>query len=429
MRWPYSEEAEKSVIGAFLCDSKIGDVIFEKLDSSDFYNPLHQKIFQSAQILNKNNKIIDMASLVDKNKGETAFLMGLGAEVGSTANIDHHCEIVKEKSLKRKMGKIAMDITKAVHEDVFPFDDLISQAETNLFGLSKEVYEQGLESVNKIKVSAQKELEKKRKGDIVGVNSGIKSIDNHFGGFQQGDLVCIAARPSMGKTALALNLADYIAENLGHVAFFSLEMTKEQLFNRCVSARSGISTKKIMKADLTPSEFDKYMTTCDYVSPRLYVDDTGNKKLSQIQSQCRRMGATKGLKAVFIDYLQLMDLELKNNFNVTNAVGFISKGLKTLAKELGCPIFVLSQLNRALAQRQDKKPQLSDLRDSGNIEQDIDIAMFIHREHVLDNTKSPFDAELLVRKFRNGETGSIPLTFIGKQMRFIEYDEKYNFQK
>jgi len=427
MKWPYSESAEQNIIGALILDPQIAPLVFEKITKDDFFVGKNAEIFEAAANLYKNGEVIDLITLSEKTANKAGYLMEISGNVVSAANISSHIDLVKEKSLLRQLGRVAVKIGNGVSESEKSFNDLLAESETDIYKLSRDVYEQGLKKGSNIAQEAKKIQELRQMGGLVGIKTGINALDSHLGGFQKSDLIILAGRPSMGKTALGLTIANHVAKS-SPVAFFSLEMGAVQLFNRIAAMEGPLSTGRIFNGQLTRPEFDRYLKVCEAFDSQLYIDDSPNKGINQIISQCRRMSASIGLSLVVIDYIGLM-ATTRGMQNRDQALGEISRGLKGLAKELDIPVLLLSQLNRSLESREDKRPLMSDLRESGNIEQDADIVLMCYRDWVYNNNKSPFDAEIIIRKFRNGSVGTIPATFIGTRTQWVDFDEAYNFKK
>ena len=425
---PHSIEAEYSVLGSMFIDPEDSQMIIESLINEDFHVPKHREIFKACSKISQDGNVIELLSVGEKLPKYQGFLMELMTNVVSSANLETHIKIVKEKASLRKMVKIGNSLLKDCYENEKNFSTILENVETELFSVSKEVYDQGLKRVGKVSHEAKEIQTKKQNGEIVGIPTGFRDIDTHIGGLQPTDLVVLAARPAMGKTAFALNLAEKVSRK-GSVAFFSLEMSSYQLFNRLVSFVGGIDSNNIRNGSLNKTDFDKYLTVCDKIPNKLFIDDTGHKTINQISSQCRRLSSREGLDLVVIDYIGLMDYPMSYDGDDNRGLGYISRKLKGLAKELNCTVLVLSQLNRNCETRTDKRPLLADLRSSGAIEQDADQVFMLYRPWVYDKNKDEQEAEFLIRKFRNGSPGEKKLRFIGSKTKFEDWNLTESFRK
>ena len=426
--YPHSVDAEYSVLGSMFIDPEDCKTVLESLTEEDFFTPKHRDVFKVCNKISQEGNAVEMLSVGEKLPKLQTFLMEMMTNVVSSANLDTHIKMVKEKSSLRKMVKLGNNLLKDCSENEKNFSEILENVETELFGISKEVYDQGLKRVGKVSSQAKEIQTKKQNGEIVGIPTGFRDIDAHTGGLQPTDLVVLAARPAMGKTAFALNLAEKVSRE-GSVAFFSLEMSSFQLFNRLVSFVGGIDSNNIRKGCLNKTEFDRYLTVCDKIPNKLFIDDTSYKTVNQISSQCRRLSARQGLDLVVIDYIQLMEYPGQFAGDDNKGYAYISRKLKGLAKELNCTVLALSQLNRNCETRTDKRPGLADLRSSGAIEQDADIAAMLYRDWVYDKNKDEQRAELLIRKFRNGSPKDHILRFIGDKTKFEDWNLAESFRK
>ncbi|OQA34389.1 MAG: Replicative DNA helicase [Candidatus Dependentiae bacterium ADurb.Bin331] len=435
---PHSPEAEKAVLGALLLNDEYIHQIVEIIASRDFYNNAHQLIFQAMSELAAQQKRIDLVTLQDSlNKksqqleeiGGISYLLSLQEDIPAVGMVTHHARIIKEKAVLRELINSATHIiTSCYDQNEKDIDVMLDQAEQTIFQISNKRTNQNFVQLNiwlKKTFEHLSDIKSHSKG-ITGVPAGFKKLDMMTSGFQKGDLVVLAARPSMGKTALALNLAAHAAAQGYTVGFFSLEMSAEQLTLRLLSTQAGISHQNIRNATITSDEWlELTNVAAQLASLKLFIDDTAMLELMELRAKARKLKQEHKLSFIVIDYLQLVRT-VKKHENRHQEVSEISRSLKALAKELEVPIVALSQLSRAVDSRVDKRPILSDLRESGAIEQDADVIMFLYRDSVYNqDTENPLLAELIIGKQRNGPTGTIMLNFVRELTRFedLEYDE------
>lgn len=429
---PHSIEAEESILSALLLDNSTLLDILEILAPENFYRTAHQKIFAAISELFAKAEPVDLVTLTnilrDKNQleeiGGAAYLARIVDTVPSAINVQHYARIVRDKSSLRRLIAKANDITQHCYEDGGDLDEVLDFAESAVFEISEDKHQAAFHPISKIIESNIDALEERqgKKALVTGVATGFTQLDHKTSGFQGSDLIILAARPSMGKTALALNIARNAAidENVP-VAIFSLEMSKESLSERLLCAEARVDSQRLRGGFLNPEDWNHITEAAGALSEApIYIDDSPDISATSIRTKSRRLKMDKDLGLVIIDYLQLMkgrssterrDLEISE----------ISRALKLLAKELNVPVIALSQLNRKLEERSDKRPQLSDLRESGALEQDADVVAFIYRDEVYnkeENNPNKGTAEVIIAKQRNGPTGIIPLTFLGQYTRF-----------
>jgi replicative DNA helicase len=429
---PHNIDAEKSVLGAILVNNENYYRVLETLKPEDFYLGAHRVIFQKMVELIENSKAIDLITiqeeLVRSSQLETAggitYLASLLDGIPHLVHIEHYIEFIREKALLRQMVNAANKIMAECFDQAEPAEEILDRAEQSLFDLSEKRMRSGFVSVKDLEVPAARLLEKlaKEREMITGIASGFRDLDRMTSGLQRGDLVILAARPSMGKTALCLNIAQYVALHKGEpVGMFSLEMSKEQLLMRMLCAEARVDAHRVRTGYVGKDDFRKLIDALGTTAQApMYIDDSSTLTVMEMRAKCRRLKAERGLSLIIVDYLQLMSGYGRVE-NRTQEISGISRGLKALAKELDVPVLALSQLSRAPEQRQgDHKPQLSDLRESGSIEQDADLVMFIYREEVYkhDNEEIKGLAELIIAKQRNGPTGTVKLTFLREFTRF-----------
>ncbi len=429
---PQSIEAEESIISAILLDNSTLLDVLEILTPENFYRTAHQIIFAAIAELFSRAEPVDLVTLTnmlrDKNQleeiGGAAYLARIVDTVPSAINVQHYARIVRDKASLRRLIAKANEISLHAYEDGGDLDNVLDFAENAVFEISEDKHQAAFHPISKIIESNIDALEE-RQGNrtlVTGVPTGFTQLDHKTSGLQGSDLIILAARPSMGKTALALNIARNAAVDANvAVAVFSLEMSKEQLCERMLCAEARVDSNRLRGGFLSPEDWNRITEAAGVLSEApLFIDDSPDISATSIRTKSRRLKLDKGLGMVIIDYLQLMkgrsgierrDLEISE----------ISRSLKLLAKELSVPVVALSQLNRKLEERNDKRPKLSDLRESGALEQDADVVAFIYRDEVYnkdDNNPNRGTAEIIIAKQRNGPTGDVPLTFLNAYTRF-----------
>ena len=435
---PSSVDAERSLLGSVLVNNENYYRIVEFLRPEDFYLDSHRVIFRNMTGLMENSRAIDLITLQDEllrdasleSAGGIGYLSGLLEGIPYLTNIEHYIDIVRDKSLLRQMINSASKVISECFDQAEPADAILDQAEQALFNLSEHRTKSGFVSVRDMEEDTQKLLTKlyEDKEMITGVATGFTDLDRMTSGFQPGDLVILAARPSMGKTALALNVAQYVALKKGlPVGIFSLEMSKQQLLMRFLCAESLVDAHKVRTGYIGKDDFRQLIDALASVTRApLYIDDSSSLTIMEMRAKARRLKAEHGLSLLIVDYLQLMSGYGRVENRVQEISG-ISRGLKALAKELEVPVVALSQLSRAPEQRQgDHRPQLSDLRESGSIEQDADVVLFIYREEVYKrDEENEGKADLIISKQRNGPIGNVKLAFLKQYTKFETLLESY----
>jgi replicative DNA helicase len=429
---PHNIDAEKSVLGAILVNNENYYRVLENIKPEDFYLDAHRVIYRKMVELIENSKAIDLITIQEElvrasqleAAGGITYLASLLDGIPHLIHIEHYIEFIREKSLLRQMVTAANKIMAECFDQAEPAEEILDRAEQSLFDLSERRMRSGFVSVKEMELAATKLLEKlyTEREMITGIASGFRDLDRLTSGLQRGDLVILAARPSMGKTALCLNIAQHVALHKNEpVGIFSLEMSKEQLLMRMLCAEARVDAHKVRTGYLAKDDFRKLIDSLGRTTQApMYIDDSSTLTVMEMRAKCRRLKAERGLSLIIVDYLQLMSGYGRIE-NRTQEISGISRGLKALAKELDVPVMALSQLSRAPEQRQgDHKPQLSDLRESGSIEQDADLVMFIYREEVYkpDNEENKGLAELIIAKQRNGPTGTVKLAFLREFTRF-----------
>lgn len=436
---PHSLEAESSVLGGLLLDNSSWDRIGDLLNDSDFYRYEHRLVFNSISSLINNNRAADVITVFEQMQsqgkadevGGLAYLNSLAQYVPSSANIRRYAEIVRERAILRKLVSVSDEIaTSALNTNGRPVPNILDEAEQKIFNIGEEGsrMRQGFQSMGNLVVELLDRVEEmsKNPNDITGVPTGFVDLDRMTSGMQAGDLIVLAARPSMGKTALAINIAENVALKEGlPVAVFSMEMGASQLAIRIVGSIGRIDQGRLRTGKLHDEEWPRLAEAVERLrAVSLSIDETPGLTPSELRASARRLSRNCGkLGLVVVDYLQLMSGSSGGDGdNRATELGEISRGLKMLAKELQCPVIALSQLNRGVEQRTDKRPMMSDLRESGAIEQDADVIMFIYRDDYYNkDSKEPGVAEIIIGKQRNGPTGTVKLTFLKPITKFESY--------
>ncbi|RBP62086.1 primary replicative DNA helicase [Alkalibaculum bacchi] len=432
---PYNIEAEQSVLGSMLLSKDAILTATEIIqDSKEFYNPQHQQIFSAIVELFKENKPVDLITLSSKLKdsntlervGGSSYLTELVGLVPSYTNIKYYCNIVQEKALLRELINASTDLMNECYEPSKEPEQILETAEKRIFDISQRKSTGDFIHIQQALVSTLEKIEEvqKNSSNITGVSTGFRDIDNITAGLQRSDLILIAARPSMGKTAFALNIAQNAAVKGGKsVALFSLEMSKELLTQRLLCSEAHIDSQKLRTGNLDEKDWEKLAYASSNLSKsKIFIDDTAGVGIMEMRSKCRRLKIEYGLDLIMIDYLQLMEGSKKSESR-QQEISEISRSLKALAREMDCPVVALSQLSRAPDARADHKPILSDLRESGAIEQDADVVMLLFRNYYY--SKDPAErrlAEVNIAKQRNGATRTIDMAWLEEYTQFADYD-------
>lgn len=439
---PSDVVAEKAVLSAILLDNDVIHTVYAEVKPDDFYHPAHQILYRSMVSLKDSNQPVDLTTLADYLNSEKmldavggpVFLAEIADFEATPANAVHYARIVREKSVKRGLISVATDIVSLGYEPGGSAGELLDEAETRIFSLSQEKAKATLTSLSEEMHEAVDHIEvlMNRGGELTGCPTGYRDLDQITGGLQPGDMMILAARPSMGKTALALNIARNAAVDFQKkVAVFSLEMTTRSLVLRLLSSEAEVDFAAFRKGLISVDAHQRIVESANRLAEAdVWIDDTGAATVLEIRAKCRRMHAQRGLDLVIVDYLQLAHGDGRTNSR-EQEISEISRGLKGLAKELNIPVIALSQLNRGPETRkEDKRPMLADLRESGAIEQDADVIAFIYRD-VVYNKETEYEnlAELIIAKQRNGPTDTVRLSFEGRYARFTDWtfqDDPYN---
>lgn len=431
---PHSIEAEQSVLGSMLLDNEAVAAALEELEGQDFYLEAHKEIFETILDIYDRGNPVDLVTVIDGLKqrgsleavGGSIYVSDLSVSVPSTANVGYYIKIIEEKSILRKLIKASNEIIRDSYEASEDLDIIIDSAEKKIFDISQRKNARYFEQVKTILLETYNKIEElsKNKGKIVGVETGFRDFDLRTSGLNASDFILVAARPSMGKSSFAVNIAQYAAvHNQVPVAIFSLEMSKDQLVQRMLSSEANVELQKIRSGDLDEGDWLRLVQAAEPLSNApIFIDDTPAITAMEIRSKARRLKLEHGLGLIVIDYLQLMAGRGRYESR-QQEVSEISRSLKALARELDVPVIALSQLSRAPEARQDHRPMLSDLRESGAIEQDADIVIFLYRdEYYNPETEKKNIAEAIIAKQRNGPTGTVELVWLGPFTKFANYE-------
>lgn len=421
---PQNLEAEQSVLGSMISDKNCIAQAAESLRGEDFYRQNHQIIFNAMLELFQKDIPVDLITLLEHLKstdkleasGGITYVTQIRDSIASTANIQSYIKIVKDKAVLRKLIKSSTDIIEESYSKQDDVEKVLDSAEKRIFDIAENKVTSDFEAMNVVLERGFEQIEKlyNNKGEITGIPSGFPELDDKTSGFQKGDMVLIAARPSMGKTTFALNIAEYAALRAGKsVVIFSLEMSKEQLAYKLLCSEANVDMLKLRTGNLEDEDWDNIARASGPLADaKIFIDDTAGVSVMEMRSKCRRLKIEHGIDLIVIDYLQLMS---GNGESRQQEVSEISRSIKALAKEIGCPVIALSQLSRAPEQRNDHRPMLSDLRESGSIEQDADLVMFLYRdEYYNKETEQKNVAECIIAKQRNGPTGTVNLAWLGQ---------------
>ena len=434
---PHNVEAERAVIGAMMLNADAIMVCSELLTSDEFYQQQYGIIFDALVEMYKDGVGADLVTLQNKLREKEVtpelysveYLGELLASVPTSANVKFYAEIVHEKAVLRRLIRVSEQVTKDCYMDSQPLEDILEDTEKSVFDVIQQRGGSEFEPIRDVVLRTLDSIEKaaKQKGNITGLETGFRDLDAKTAGLQKSDLILIAARPAMGKTAFVLNIAEYVAlHSNSTIALFSLEMSKEQLVKRMLAMNSMVDSQKIRTGDLEDDDWDKLVGSVRKIgNSNLVIDDTSGITASELRSKCRKLKLEQGLDLVIIDYLQLMTGAGKRKSDSRQQeISDISRSLKVMARELNVPVIALSQLSRAVESRPDKRPMLSDLRESGAIEQDADIVMFIYRdEYYNPDSEKKGVAEVIVAKQRSGPTGPVELAWLSQYTKFgnLEY--------
>ena len=433
---PQSIEAEKSVLGSMMIDKNVIAQAVEILSAEDFYRDAHKYIFKSIVEMYQRDEPIDEITLLEHLKstdrleksGGISYITEIGSSVLTTANVKSYIKIVEDKATLRKLIDSSTKIIESCYNNQDDVEKVIDVAEQKIFDLAEKKSSSDFEPLSDILERGFEQIETlfNNKGEVTGVGSGFKDLDDLTSGFQKGDMILIAARPSMGKTTFALNIAEHAALREGKsVVIFSLEMSKEQLAYKLLCSEANVNMLKLRTGNLEDKDWENIARASGPLSSaKIYIDDTAGVSIMEMRSKCRRLKIEYGIDLILIDYLQLMSGSGEESRQ--QEVSEISRNIKAIAKEMQCPVIALSQLSRAPEQRADHRPMLSDLRESGSIEQDADLVMFLYRdEYYNKETEEKNVAECIIAKQRNGPVGNVKLAWIGQFSKFGNLEHNY----
>tara|TARA_Y100001970_G_scaffold294115_1_gene447049 strand:- start:5111 stop:6466 length:1356 start_codon:yes stop_codon:yes gene_type:complete len=429
---PSIVEAEAAVLGCILINPEAMAQSMQIINEKDFYNQSHSIIYENMLTLFENNNTIDYVSVIEqlkKNKklkdvGDAYYITGLTEQAPSTQNVEYYAKLVKEKSILRNIINVAANMSNDAYEDKGDVNEILDKAEQTLFSLSKDSDKGRFQNIQPIIKEVFNNWDERSTGGITGVPSSFFDLDNMLSGFQKSDLIILAGRPSMGKTALALNFGRNVAiDHKLKVGYFSLEMSSKQLVERLVTSESKTDSHLVRTGKLPKNEWKKLSEGASILSESdIYIDDSADLNIMELRAKARQLKVDKNIDIIFIDYIQLLHAPQKSESR-QQEISYISRSLKALAKELDIPIVALSQLSRAVETRTDHRPIMSDLRESGAIEQDADVVMFIYRKYVYSKSEEDEGlAEIIVSKHRNGPTGTVKVSFIDKYAKFDNLD-------
>ncbi|GAB6168768.1 replicative DNA helicase [Clostridium carnis] len=434
---PQSIEAEQSVIGSMIIDKSAIAKVLEKLKEDDFYRDGHKVLYKAIRDMFSQDMAIDLVTLLEYLKstdmlekaGGVTYISELSASVPTTANLSAYIKIVEDKSLLRKLIKSSTAIIEESYNMQDKVDDVLDLAQKKIFDIAEKKGSNEYEALSTVLERGFLEIERlfNNKGTITGVGSGIRDLDAKTSGFQKGDMVLIAARPSMGKTTFSLNIAENAALREGKsVVIFSLEMSKEQLAYKLLCSEANVDMLKLRTGNLDDDDWERIARATGPLSKaKIFIDDTAGLSVMEMRSKCRKIKMEHGIDMILIDYLQLMSGS-SGSESRQQEVSEISRSIKALAKEMSCPVIALSQLSRAPEQRADHRPMLSDLRESGSIEQDADVVMFLYRdEYYNKETEEKNIGECIIAKQRNGPVGTVKMAWIGAHSKFANLELVY----
>jgi replicative DNA helicase len=436
---PQNVEAEQAVLGAIFLEPASLTLASEVLIPEDFYRAAHQKIFKAMLTLSDKGEPVDLITVTSEladaklleEVGGVSYLSDVANSVPTASNIEYYARIIEEKSILRRLIRTATTIAQDGFSREDEVDALLNEAEKNIMEVARRKNAGAFKNIKDVLVETYDNIETlhTRVGDVTGIPTGFLELDKMTAGFQRNDLIIVAARPSVGKTAFALNIAQNVATKTEeNVAIFSLEMGAEQLVMRMLCAEGNIDAQRLRTGSLTAEDWGKLTMAMGSLSNSgIYIDDTPGIKINDIRSKCRRLKQDTGLGMVLIDYLQLIQGSGSSKDNRQQEVSEISRSLKELARELKVPVIALSQLSRGVEQRQDKRPMMSDIRESGSIEQDADIVAFLYRDDYYDKeSENKNIIEIIIAKQRNGPVGTCSLAFVKEYNKFVNLERRFD---
>ena len=435
---PQNLDAEMSLLGAVLINEEVLADVSEHVTTKDFYDKRHTAIYSAMMRLYEHHKPVDLLTLTEELKkkddldmiGGTTYLSELTNYVPTAAHAEAYAEMVSQKAIRRRLIKASAEISELGYDEETTTQEILEKAEAELFSVSDQSLKQDLTSIETILTDSFDRMEElhRNKGALRGIRTGYRDLDNMTAGLQRSDLIILAARPAMGKTTLVTNLAYNVATaNKLPVLFFSLEMSKEQLVDRMLADASGVDAWNIRTGNLSDEDFSKLSEAMgEMAEAPIFIDDKPGLSVLEMRTKARRAAHESPLGLIIVDYLQLMQGSSRNDGNRVQEVSEISRGLKLIAREMNVPVIALSQLSRTVENRSPQIPQLADLRESGSIEQDADIVMFIYREAYYNpETERENITDLIIAKHRNGPVGKVELYFHPERLRFMSLDKRH----
>jgi replicative DNA helicase len=440
---PQNLEAEMALLGSILVDREIMPLVSEIVVASDFYAHIHEAIYAALAHLHERGEPLDKITLVEELRlrgqldrvGGPSYISALLEAVPTAASAEYYARIVREKAALRGLIHVGAEIAQIGFENEEDVEGAIDRSEQLVYEVGRRQVRGEFMPINKLLKSTFEQIDRlyHSRGDRTGVTSGFRDIDHYTAGFQPGNFVILAARPAMGKTSMALTMAAAAAKEEGKpIAVFSLEMTNEELVQRLLCAEAKIDAQHLRKGNIAPTDWEKISYGMGILSELpIYIDDSGSLTVTEMRGRCRRLQTAEGLAAVFIDYLQLLrPTTASRNVNRNDELAEICRTIKATAKDLGVPIIALAQLNRAVESRNDKRPMLADLRDSGSLEQEADLVAFLYRDHYYNpETAEPDLTEFIISKQRNGPTGTVKLRFVKEHTLFVPYGDESHFSR
>ncbi|MCK0469808.1 replicative DNA helicase [Halalkalibacter sp. APA_J-10(15)] len=436
---PQNIEAEQAVIGAIFLSADALVTASERLAPDDFYRASHQRIYEVMLDLSEKDEPVDLVTVTSELQdrkwlddiGGIAYLSDLSNSVPTAANVEYYTKIVEEKSILRRLIKVSTSIAADGYASEEEVDTILSEAEKTILDVAQRKNTSAFISIKDVLVETYEKIEmlQNQQGEITGIPTGFQELDRMTAGFQRNDLIIVAARPSVGKTAFALNISQNVATATGeNVAIFSLEMGASQLVQRMLCAEGNIDAQRMRTGALNAEDWQKLaMAMGSLAKAGIYIDDTPGVKVNDIRAKCRRLKQEQGLGMIMIDYLQLIQGNGKSGENRQQEVSEISRTLKQIARELEVPVIALSQLSRGVESRQDKRPMMSDIRESGSIEQDADIVAFLYRDDYYDKeSENQNIIEIIIAKQRNGPVGTVELAFVKEYNKFVNLDRRHD---
>ena len=429
-------EAEAAVLGCILINPEAMAKSMEFLNEKDFYNHSNATIYENMLVLFEGNNTIDYISVIEQLKktkklkevGDAYYITGLTEQAPSTQNVEYYAKLVREKSILRNIINVASTISNEAYDNQSDVTEILDKAEQTLFSLSKDADKGRFKEIKPLLHDVLENWVNRKEGSLTGIPSSFFDLDNMLSGFQNSDLIILAGRPSMGKTALALNFGRNIAiDHKLKVGFFSLEMSSKQLVERLITSEAKADSHLVRTGKLPKNEWKKLSEAASSLSESsIYIDDSADLNIMELRAKARQLKSDKDIDIIFIDYIQLLHAPQKSESR-QQEISYISRSLKALAKELDIPIIALSQLSRAVESRTDHRPIMSDLRESGAIEQDADVVMFIYRKYVYSKAEEDEGlGEIILSKHRNGPTGVVKVSFIDKYAKFDNLDISHN---